>query len=233
MPGYEDFYTPLSPDPSMGRGFGGGGFFIPSGMSTGGTGSPVGSAIQSQFGGGMTGGGGGGPQMSPWGGYATNYNFPGGGQGTPTPSGPSGFYSQQMPSGGMDPRYFQYMMQSGLMGQQYQQRQSGVGEAIKRIIPTLQSLGIPTSPADVSKQMEQQVALESAPIMQNMQAVEREIEEDAARRGASLGSDRERRLSETRGTAAGALRQRQVGAPLEYALKLLQMMPSMVSGLGG
>jgi hypothetical protein len=201
------------------------GFFIPSGQGYGQQQSPIGGALQSQFGGGA--------QMSPYGGYASNYNFPANQTMTPTISGAQGFYGQSMPTGGVDPRYFQYMMQSGLMGQQYQQRQSGVAEAIKRIIPTLQSLGLPATPADVSKQMEQQVALESQPIMQSMKSVEQEVEEDAARRGASLGSDRERRLSEVRGSAAGALRQRQVGAPLEYALKMLQMIPSLVSGLGG
>jgi len=121
--------------------------------------------------------------------------------------------------------------QSFLMGQQYSQQQEGIGAAIERLMPLLSKMGIPTSPADVSKQIEQQTAIESYPIQQSLREAEREIGEDASRRGASLGSDRERLLGEVRGSAAGALRQKEVGAPLEYAIKMLQSLPGLMGSL--
>uniref|UniRef100_A0A6M3IH40 Uncharacterized protein n=1 Tax=viral metagenome TaxID=1070528 RepID=A0A6M3IH40_9ZZZZ len=185
-----------------------------------------------------------GYNMSPVGGAIGGYA---GGGGSYSPYGQGGYYSYAQPPAystgtagygqgfpsGMDPRYFSSIYApSYLSGQQATQKQEDIGSAIERLKSTLVDMGIPTSSTEVAKAVEQQQALESAPIMQNLGEIEREIGEDVARRGASLGSERQRQLSEVRGAAAGALRQRQVGAPLEYSIRMLQAIPAWLKSLG-
>jgi len=183
--------------------------------------------------------------QSPIGGAIGQYSA--GGAGSYSPYGQGGYYSYTQPPnyqtgtagygqgfpGGMDPRYFSSIYApSYLSGQEETRKQEGITAAIGRLKETMSGMGIPTSSSEVAAAIEKQLALQSAPIMQGLGEIEREIGEDISRRGASLGSERQRQLSEVRGDAAGALRQYQTGATLDYSNKMLQAIPAWLKSLG-
>ena len=192
----------FAPSPGPSSGFGNQGFFVPSGNQT-----QVPQNVQMPTG-----------QMS-----STGFQGPAGAYGQPQ--------NTQVPSNMSQDYFSKLYAPSYLSGQQYTQQQSSVANALQKLPEVMKSFGLPTDATGTSKFADQVASMASYPLMQQEQSAEREVEEDAARRGASLSSDRDTRLGEIRGASASAMRQSSVGAALDYYMKLMSSIPGMVKGL--
>ena len=199
--------------------FGNQGFNIPSGQGGyGGNMSPVSNAIYNQQGGQM------GGQTGSNTGMPTSY-----GQ---QPSGPLGAYGQSMPQGGMDPRYFQgFQAQSMLMGQQYEQQQTAIANAIASGKSLLGGMGIPSEGGlgDLEKWAEQKSALESQTIKKNKEGAERTIEDQWARKGSALGSEHDRNIAEVEGASLAAMRSSSISAAIDAFMRRPQLLAQLIS----
>lgn len=188
------------------------GFTIPSGMGQ--QPSPVSTAIGGQMGGmpGVEG------QRSPYGGFASNYNFPGG-----------------MGGGGgmtMDPRYFGQMYAPMQLEQQRQQfYQANIASAIERAKGLLGGMGMPAEGGlgDLERWAEQRTALESQPIKKAKQESLRSIEDQWARKGSALGSEHERNVAEIEGASLAAMRSSSIAAAIDAFMKRPQLLAGLIA----
>jgi hypothetical protein len=191
--------------------------------------SPVSMGIQNYMGGQS---GQGGQSFSPMQQYPSSYT-----------QGAQGPWGQQAPTGQMDPRMFGFYASTAQQGQQQQgqmalQQQgqqyqgSAVENAIKRIQPTMQAMGVPNA-GDAKKQFDTAAGMESQPIMQAMESYNREVEQDASRRGASLSSNRDKLKEEGLGAALSGMRNTTASSLLRYIEDMLKAGPSYVSALRG
>lgn len=195
------------------------------GMGGGGSFSPVGMGIQNYM-------GQGGQSFSPMQQYPSSYT-----------QGAQGPWGQQAPTGQMDPRMFNFYANTAQQGQQQQgqmdlQKQgqqyqgSAVENAIKRIQPTMQAMGMPNA-GDTKKMFDTAAGMESQPIMQAMESYNRDVEQDAARRGASLSSERGKLKEEGLGAALSGMRNTTAGSLLRYIEDMLKAGPSYAGALRG
>ncbi len=193
----------------------------PSGQT--GQNSPVSMGIMNygggggQYGGGQYSGQSNPYALSPWGGYASNYNFP----------------PNQMGQGGqMDPRYLQslYAPQQ-LMQQQQQYQQANIAGSIDRAKGLMSNMGMPAEGGlgDLETWAQQKAALESEPIRKNKQEAMRGIEDQWARKGSALGSESERNRAEIEGASLAAMRSSSIAAAIDAFMKRPQMLAQLIA----
>lgn len=227
--------------------YGNQGFMIQNPMQSGGGQSPVSMGIQNYM-------GAGGQSFSPNQQYPSSFTQGAQGPwGQQAPTGQMdprmfGFYANTAQQGQQQAGQMAYgqqqnaaqlaqqqQQQAAQMAQQQQGQQyqgTAVENAIRRIQPTMQAMGVPSA-GDAKKQFDMAAGMESQPILQAMESYNRDVEQDAARRGASLSSERGKLKEEGLGAALSGMRNTTAGSLLRYVEDMLKAGPSYAGALRG